>query len=211
VPTINLAVSASTDDTNSQSNATATGGSGNVIAADMTATLLSPGSHGASNFWYVGCRFLSATIPQGSTINSATFSLFAVAYPSPGTINHHVVGQLAANPATFGTAAGASLSTSRTRTTASVTWNQKTTTNAYQAVDVTTIVQEIVNQATFASGNAIVIIVEVDATTTSGEWQDYSSWDNADTNNPKLDITYGGAASTFPPLPAVFHNPLIPM
>jgi hypothetical protein len=209
VPTLNLQVSASADDTNSQSNATGSGGTGNVIAGDITNTLLSPGSHGAGNFWYVGCRFLSVTVPQGSTINSATFSLFGVAFASTGTINLHVVGQLSANPVTFATGAGLSTA-SRPRTTASVTWNQKTVTAAYQSVDVTTIVQEIVNQGTFASGNAVVIIVEVDATTTAGEWQDYSSFDNADVNNPKLDIVYG-TASTFPPLPRVWHNPTIPM
>jgi hypothetical protein len=211
MPTLNLQVSASTDDADTQSNSTGSGGTGGVASGDITNTLLSPGSHGANNFWYVGCRFLNVTIAQGTTITSATFSLFGVAFSSTGTINLHVVGQLSPNPITFSTSTGNFSTTNRPRTTASVTWNQKVVTAAYQSVDVTTIVQEIVNQATFASGNAIVIIVEVDSSTTAGEWQDYSSWDNADTNNPKLDIVTGGAASTFPPLPKVWHSPLLPM
>jgi hypothetical protein len=196
---LNLAVSASTDDTDSNSNVPASGGAGTVIAGDLTNTLLSPGFHGTNDYYYVGCRFLNVTIAQGTTITSATFSLFGTAYSSPGTIKFKVSGQLSANPITFSTTTGNLSTTNRPRTTANVVWDQKTVTAAYQAVDITTVVQEIINQGAFASGNAIVIIVEVDATTTSGEWQDYSSFDNADVNNPKLDIVYGAGAAGPPP------------
>jgi hypothetical protein len=215
VPTLNLQVSASADDANSQSNATGSGGTGNVIAADITSTLLSPGSHGAGNFWYAGCRFLSVTIPASTTITSATFSLFSPSpgFSSAGTINLKVSCEkhaAAANPVTFATATGMT-TTNRPRTTASVTWNQKTTASgAYESVDITSPVQEVLSQSGWTSGWSIVVIVEVDATTTAGEWQDYSSWDNADTNNPKLDIVYGGAASIFPLHPHAWRNPLLP-
>jgi hypothetical protein len=213
---LNLVVSASADDANSQSNATAAGGTGNVIAGDITSTLLSPGFHGASNYWYSGCRFLSVTIPQGTTINSAIFSMTNDAgYTSPGTIKYVVSCEkhtTAANPITFSTSTGNLSTTNRPRTTANTVWDQKTTpgTQAYQTVDITTAVQEVISQTGWTSGWSIVVILDVDATTTSGEWQDYVAKDNVKALPPKLDITYG-VASTFPPLPAVWHNPLIPM
>jgi hypothetical protein len=204
---LNLVVSASTDDTDSASNATGTGGSGFVAAGDLTQTLLSPGSHGAGNFWYVGCRFLNVTIAQAATISSAIFSMENdTGYTSPGTISLLVSCEkhtTAANPITFDTTTGGNLSTTaRPRTTANTTWDQKTTpgTPAYQTVDITSAVQEVINQTGWTSGWSIVVIVESNATTTAGEWQDYVSKDNTKATPPKLDITYG-AAGTGPPPP----------
>lgn len=195
-------VSASTDDTDSGSNTTGTGGSGNIIASDLTNVLLSPGSHGANNYWYAGCRFTGIVAAQGATVTAgATFSLKAQAtYASPGTVKLKISGQAADNPATFSTSAGASLSTAdRPRTTASVTIDVSSVTGGTRySADVTSILQELFNRAGWASGNAIVIIVEVDATTTLGEWQDFYSWDDATdrTNNPaQLTFTTGAAAT----------------
>lgn len=201
-------VAASADDTNSGSNSAAGSGTGNVISTDLTSTLLSPGSHGASNYWYSGCRFLAVAVAQGATISAATFSMKAQAsYSSPGTVKYIVKGQASDNPVTFGTNSGTnSLSTTaRPRTTAaSASWDQKTVVGGTRySIDVTSVVQEIVNRAGWASGNALVILVEVDATTTIGEWQDYYAWDDATdrTNNPpQLAITTGGAAATSLPL-----------
>jgi hypothetical protein len=206
---LNLVVSASADDANSQSNATAAGGTGNVIAGDITSTLLSPGFHGASNYWYSGCRFLSVTIPQGTTINSAIFSMTNDAgYTSPGTIKYVVSCEKhasAANPITFSTTTGNLSTTNRPRTTANTVWDQKTTPNtqAYQTVDITTAVQEVISQTGWTSGWSIVVILDVDATTTSGEWQDYVAKDNVKALPPKLDITYGGAAVPYLPSQAM--------
>lgn len=205
-------VSASTDDADSQSNTTGSGGTGGVAAGDLTNVLLSPGSHGASDFWYVGCRFLNIVVARGATIASASFSMKAQAsYSSPGTIKLSVKGQAGDTTVTFGTTAGTNnLGTAaRPRTTAaSAAWDVKTVTGGTRySVDVTAVIQEIVNRAGWASGNSIVILVEVDASTTSGEWQDFYSYDDATnraTNPPQLDITVSaGAASLIIPAPRV--------
>jgi hypothetical protein len=199
---LNLVVSASSDDTDSESNATAAGGSGVVLAAGLTITLLSPGSHGSgSTWWYVACRFLNVTIPQGTTLTSAIFSLMNDSgYSSSGTISYLVSCEkhaTAADPITFNTTTGDLSTTHRPRTTANTTWNQKTTpaTPAYQTVDITSAVQEVINQTGWTSGWSIVVIVEVNATTTAGEWQDYVSKDNSKGTPPKLDITYSTGGS----------------
>lgn len=200
-------VSASTDDTNSGSNTAGSGGSGNVIAGDLTNTILSPGSHGGSDYWYVGCRFLAVAVAQGATIASATFSMKAQAsYASPGTVKLIVKGQAGDTTVTFGTTAGTNnLGTAaRPRTTAaSAAWDVKTVTGGTRySVDVTAVIQEIVNRAGWASGNSIVILVEVDPSTTSGEWQDFYAYDdttNRATNPPQLDITVSAAGKAPPP------------
>lgn len=199
-------VAASTDDTNSQSNATAQASTGNVVAADLTSTILSPGSHGGSDYWYVGARFTGVAVAQGATISAATFSMKAQSsYSSGGTIKLRVGAQAADNGATFSTAVGNRVgNTARPRTTAeSAAWDVKTVTGGTRySIDVTSVVQEIVNRAGWASGNAIVMIVTVDSSTTSGEWQDFYAWDDATnrtTNPPQLDITVGAAATSLPP------------
>lgn len=195
--TLNLQVAASTDDANHNSITTGSGrsvASGSMLAADLTSVILSPGSHGANNEYSVGARFLNITIPQGTTITSATFGMTPQAsYSSPGTISYLVSGQAADNAATF--SSGANLQTSnRARTTAvSSPWDQKTTTvDVQNTIDVTSVVQEIINRAGWVSGNALVIIVDTNTTTTSGEWQDYNSFDGAPAKAPTLTIVYSG-------------------
>lgn len=195
--TLNLQVGASTDDTNHTSINTGSGravASGSVIAGDLTSVILSPGSHGANNEYSLGARFLNVTIPQGTTITSATFGLTPQAsYSSPGTVSYLVSAQAADNAATFGT--GANLQTgTRPRTTAvSAAWNQNSVTiDVQNTIDVTSVVQEIINRAGWVSGNAIVIIVDTNTTTTSGEWQDYYAFDGTPAKSPTLTIVYSG-------------------
>lgn len=190
-------VAASTDDVNSGSNTSGTGGTGNVSGSDLTNVLLSPGFHAANDYWYVAARFTSVGIPQGATISSASFSLKAQAtYASGGTIKFLVKGQAADTTITFGVTGSDNLATAaRPRTTAvSASWSlPSVTAGTRYSIDITSVVQEIVNRAGWASGNSIVIIVEVDATTTSGEWQDFYSYDdtaNRTTNPPQLTVTW---------------------
>lgn len=208
--TLNKQVASSSDDavmvsiTNDSGRSVSTsGGMGTVN--NGAGDVFSPGSHGSNDEWSAGARFTSITIPQGTTITSATFTITPQAtYASSGTVSYHVSAQAADNAATFNSTPGNLNTTARPRSTADCgTWTQSSVTaDSAQARTVTSCIQEIINRAGWASGNAIVIIVDTASATTLGEWQDYCSYDyvtspcNADhTDSPKLDITYGTAFS----------------
>ena len=199
--TLNLQVSASADD-GQQSSITdnsgrAVTGSGTVTITD---TILSPGSHGGNNEFSVGCRFLNVTIAQGATINSATFTLRAQATYNAGSnvVRFWVSAQAADNPSTISTTSGNLNTTNRPRTTAvSAAWTQTSVVGDTEySIDVTSVIQEIVNRAGWASGNAIMILIDTHADTTSGEWQDYYSYNGSTTNAPKLSIDYSTGGGT---------------
>lgn len=195
--TLNLQVAASGDDTNSGSIASAGKGpaTANIIAGDITATLLQPGDHSGGNFFSTGARFTNVTVPNAETITSATFTLTgAVAYAPGGiTVRYIVSGQDEDTGQAFTTGAGDSLSNGdRPRTTADATMNvPAVAVDTEYTVDVTAVIQEIVNRAGWASGNAIVIILDTDAATSAGEWQEFYSYDNDPAKAPQLSITYG--------------------
>lgn len=199
--TLDIRVTASTDDTNSASNSAATGGTGSVVAGDLTATLLSPGYHNTNDHWYVGARFLNVTIPNAATISSATFRLTAQGTynAGSGTIRFTVSCHAADNGTTFSTSTGANLSTTaRPRTTAKSTWTQTSVVAETEySVDITAAVQEVVNRAGWTSGNALVVIVEDHANTTLGEWQDYYSYNNTPAKAPRIVIDYTTSGATF--------------
>lgn len=204
--TLNLQVNASANDAHAGSINNDSGrsvASGAAISS-LTDNPVSPGSHGGNNEHSLGCRFTSVTIPNAATISSATFILTAQASydASPNTVSFLVSAEAADNPVAFATAgaAGASLRASgaasppgnRPRTTAvSSAWNQTTVVvDTEYSIDVTSVIQEIVNRAGWVSGNAIVILVDTNTTTTLSEWQDYYSFNGDAAKAPKLNIEY---------------------
>ncbi|MGH9909571.1 MAG: beta strand repeat-containing protein, partial [Nitrososphaerales archaeon] len=112
----------------------------------------------------VGVRFTGVTVPQGATIQSA-FIQFTTDEVQTGSTTVRIRGEAADNAAAFTTTAF-NIS-GRADTTAAVTWgpipawntvgeqgaNQKTP-------DLKTVIQEIVNRAGWASGQAMVITVD---------------------------------------------------
>lgn len=149
--TLNLTVGASADDA-FQNNTTMdlTTGSFNVDA---------------TNKW-AGFRFQNVTIPQGATIHSAVLTIF-VGSSTGDEPKHTFYGQAADDAGVFTT--GASNISSRTRTTANVLWDNAdlgvSGITAKAVPDMATVVQEIVNRAGWASGNALVIVCHGDADT----------------------------------------------
>lgn len=174
----------------------------------LTNNPLSPGSHGSNDEYTAAFRFTGVTVANAATINSATFKLTAQATYNAGanTVSFLVSAQAHDNaPAMVATGSGENLRSStgtapRPRTTAvSAAWNQTSiVADTEYSIDVTGVVQEIVNRAGWASGNAILILVDTNTTTTLGEWQDYFSYDGSTTKAAKLDIDYGAAASGKP-------------
>ena len=109
----------------------------------------------------VGMRWTGVTIPRGATITKAYIQFAAKEAQSEAT-SLTIRAQASDNPSGFNTQSGNI--TNRTRTTSSVSWapvvwavgdagaNQRTP-------ELKTVIQEIVNRSGWASGNALVIIV----------------------------------------------------
>lgn len=181
----------------------------------LTDNPISPGSHGSNNEHTVAARFTGVTIAQGTTINSASFKMTAQATYNAGanTVSFLVSAHASDNAGALATSTNLQTS-SRPRTTAvSAAWNQTSVVaDTEYSIDVTSVIQEIINRAGWTSGNAIVILVDTNTTTTLGEWQDYYSYDGSTTKAAKLDIDYGAAATgqptvkRFAAIPHV-HNP----
>jgi hypothetical protein len=134
-----------------------------------------------------GMRFTGVNLPQGATITNA-YVQFQVDEVSTATASLTVAGQAADNAATFTTAAGNIAS--RPRTTATTSWNPATwptanaRTEAQRTSNLSAVVQEIVNRANWASGNALVLFI-----TGSGE-RTAESFEGGTAKAPVLHIEY---------------------
>jgi uncharacterized delta-60 repeat protein len=142
----------------------------------------------------VGLRFTGMNIPVGATITDAYLVFRAISADSgmnnSGATSLTVNGQLTGNASTFTTTSG-NIS-SRTLTTASTAWTPSAWTTGldYNSPDISSVVQEIVNQGTWASGNALAIII-------SGTGHRASqAYDSDPSNAAQLVVTY----TTAPPV-----------
>lgn len=129
-------------------------------------------------------RFPDCPIYQGSTIVSAEVQGYveSATYDDP---NFTIFGELTANSATL---SGTSFEIStKTRTTASASWVATGIGTGYQSSpDLTAVVQEIVNQAGYAQGNAVGIIFQVN----TGAAVQFRPIGHATPNPFKLVVTY---------------------
>ena len=111
----------------------------------------------------IGMRFANVTVPPGADVVDAyvQFEVDEVSTGSPVPLT--VQGQKSLNPPTF-TTATRNLS-SRPRTSTSVPWNPPSWPTTHVAgldqrtPDISEVVQEIVSQPGWASGNSVAIIV----------------------------------------------------
>ena len=148
----------------------------------------------------VGLRFTAMTIPAGATITDAYLTFRAVSADSPmsnsDATNLTIKGQLIANAPTF-TTTDDNIS-NRTLTTAAASWvpTSWTTGTDYNSPSIVSVIQEIVNQGAWASGNAIAIII------TGTGHRASQSHDTASATAAKLVVTYtidmcpGGTVTT---------------
>lgn len=121
---------------------------------------------------WVGLRFRDLAIPQGATINSA--GIMQTKRPDKddvGTLLIPIQGQLSPDTLEFGTSTTATTQplTTRPLTVAQVLWNadpwvtgDPNVAAATTTPDLSSIVQEIVNQSGWASGNSIVFLFRND-------------------------------------------------
>lgn len=145
----------------------------------------------------VGMRFQNLTIPQGATIDAASVEFTVDETGGDSGLQLRIWGQLATNAAAFATTTGDI--SGRTKTTAAVDWSPPLwdTVGVKQTTpSLVSIIQEIVNQGAWASGNALVILVGKhpnDATSIAKRVAE--SYEGADGHldpdlAPKLSVTY---------------------
>ena len=136
-----------------------------------------------------GLRWQSVNIPQGTTITSATLSVYLVI--DNGTLSANIRGIDEDNTATW---SAGSRPSQRTKTTATITANEANWNNwgtgGWVDIDITSVIQEIVDRGSWSANNALAIVIE----DTSGSGTNYISfhaWDFAgNAHGAKLDIVY---------------------
>ena len=183
--TVNLAVSASTDDARNL-----------VPDSTFSAVVVTQhiGKFNTVDIYYNGFRWTGASIPQAATINSATITLYAAGVNGGTTAKSIWYGEAADNAATFSNTT-ANKPEGRAHTTASTAKDFATANwgtvgyNSGDTIDVTSIVQEIINRAGWASGNAIVIVA-TDNGSANTSYIGHSTYDRAIDRGAKLDVTY---------------------
>ena len=146
----------------------------------------------------VGMRFRGLNIPQGATITNA-YIQFQVDESTRDSTNLIIQGEANNNAATFRTQTNDI--SSRPRTTASVNWLPEPWSTAGEAglkqrtPELNSIIQEIVNQKNWESGNSLVTII-----TGSGE-RTAESFDGDSSGAPLLHVKYSTTANNGnPPL-----------
>lgn len=142
----------------------------------------------------VGLRFLNVQIPNGTTVNNA-YIQFRATQDEVGQTDITIVGENSSNPSTY-TSTSANI-TNRSETTASVNWiNIPVWTGGqdYQTVDITAIVQELVDLGSWQSGNAMAIMMKpYDANCNDAECH-------------RVAVSYDGNSATAPLLHIVFDE-----
>ncbi|MFH1601455.1 MAG: hypothetical protein ABIB61_00680 [Candidatus Shapirobacteria bacterium] len=142
-------------------------------------------------------RFPNVTIPQGSTISSATLE-----WESGGTYSTTANITFYANDADNPAAPTNSTDfRGRALTSASVNWNISASwsfQSRYAAPDLSSIVQEIINRGTWSSGYAILLMSK-DNGTTAGNLRSFRTYDVSVSDGPSLSIVYTAPTPTLPP------------
>ncbi len=137
-------------------------------------------------------RFVDVQVPQGATITAATLKLN---FRDGEDVDYTLSGFDADNPdpSTMNAASGAHSN----HTTANVTFNVPSNgsqdaqnDNLTTSPDIKDIVQELVDRAGWAAGNAMMFVFPIAGTYTSDEYRMYWTWFDDRTPKTELSITY---------------------
>lgn len=154
----------------------------------MNLTAANVGAITTHNQW-AGLRFTNVTVPQGAAIESATLAMNCSTAANDDPV-FDMYGEKAANAGTFTTGSG-NIS-GRTRTTAKTAVSAIGVGTGFYSVDVKGVVQEIVDQGGWASGNAMAFILDALA---GIAWQ-FVSYDGTPANAATLSITWSTGAGS---------------
>ena len=149
-------------------------------------------------------RFQSLAIAQGATIVSATLHIRVAVRTGSDTVKAEVWGIDEDDTADF-----SSYPMGRTKTTASNTHEYTSSGTGWFSIGVTSIVQEIVNRASWSSGNDLGFIVEDNGTTTSANNDTFDVYIGTLGNDSILSIQLA-ATPTFFPTPGTVSEPTFP-
>jgi type IV pilus assembly protein PilY1 len=145
----------------------------------------------------IGLRFQGVGIPQGATITNAVleFQPTAASKVSDPEARLHIYGEASTNAAPF--SATTNNITGRSKTTAMVTWDKikdwdVNVNPVYQSADISTVVQEIVDDTNWCGNNAMAFIIEV---SNKNGPQLAESWDNDPSRAPMLRVDFDEASA----------------
>jgi hypothetical protein len=158
------------------------------------------GSYDGSNYKYgAGLRFLNLTIPVGSIITTAYLTIKANGAGAGTVCYGRISAEKEDNPGVFTAVAGTFDTRFANHTTARVDWDAipAWTGNVdYVSPEIKTVIQEIIDRAGWASGNALVIFLEdFDDRSTDGAFRTWYSYDLSATYCAKLHIEYASPVS----------------
>ena len=150
-----------------------------VSTTDATVTVFSTAT--AASRYHSGFRFTSMTVPRGARVDSATLTLQVI---GSDDLYATLYGNLVANANDF---AGEGDIDGRAFTTANCALGRPNMGFGAEAVDVKAVVQEIVDQGTWASGNAMAMLLIAAAAPVGTA--DLEAWDNFG-STASLSVTY---------------------
>lgn len=142
----------------------------------------------STNAEYIGYRITGVTIPNAATIRHAYIKVYCEAI-STSTFTYSLKGEAVDNSAAF--EATVNNLSNRTLTTAAFALLLHDLANNYRVFDVTAIVQEIVNRAGWASGNAMTFIFTVPSLSAIATLSHIES-----ANAPEFAVIYDGSADS---------------
>ena len=180
--TLDLQVGASSNDANQD-------GAGSMVVTDEEVKIYANSSTTSTDYRYGGFRWTGVTIPPGATITAAYISLYTTGASNNRDLNVDVHFEVADSPVTFSDSNKISSRTS-TKTTESVAWvAELVATNWYNSPSLVDVVQEVVDDADWDSGDALVALF-IPNTDSLLKYR-CSSYDDTDPlYAPKLHIEY---------------------
>ena len=172
---------------------------------------LGEGAGGDAYSYTGGLRWQNVAIPRYAHIVSATLYLYSGGWISnPYNVRFTIRGELSGNAAAF----SASWPRTRTPTTASLEVDLTEVGNwvngTWYNYNVMAQVQEMVNQSTWSSGNAMAMILTTLAATSSSARIQMESWDAASTHRARLVVTFSQpTGQTMALVPYFFPRPTV--
>lgn len=188
---INKQIELGTDDCYEDDDTTATLDTDNVYVGYLTPSA-----------YDIGLRWQSINIPQGASITSAKLSIYL--YADTGTLSANIRGIDEDNTLTWATDDRPS---QRDKTSATITANEANWSNwvvqDWAYIDITSVIQEIIDRGGWSANNDLAIVIE-DTAGTGANYIAMRAYELAgNLHGAKLEIEYGDAGIT---IPVIIHH-----
>lgn len=156
---------------------------------------------GGNDYRCTGIRFQNVTIPQGASITSATLSIY-LNWTTGDDANMKIYGNLVADAQDFVDNANIITVAQRPRTTAFTSWVADSIAAGgvgfYNAPDLADVIEEIVGQGTWVSGNDLVLLLIGNTDQTKQIYFYAYEQTPVGTKGPKLEVVYEEVAEAEP-------------